>query len=96
MKYQHELLAVAYKRGEGFTEEEEDMIRAKAERRSIQHSTYTFRGKDGFGHCLLLFDIYFSESASLYQRVRHFVRKVFTAAALNIGIRPVFVIVIGY
>lgn len=96
MRNQHDLLAVAYKRGEDFTQKEEDMIRNKVEKRSIQHYTYTFRGKDRFGHCLLLFDVYLGDSASLYQRFRYFVRKVSTAVALNIGISPVFIIVIGY
>lgn len=96
MKQQHELLAAAYKRGGDFTQEEEEMIRNRAERRSIQHSTYTFRGKDGFGHCLLLFDVYLGESASLIQRFRHFVRKIFAAVASYVGISPVFIIVIGY
>lgn len=96
MKNQHELLVVAYKRGEDFTREEVDIIRNKVEKRSIQHSTYTFRGKDGFGHCLLLFDVYLGESASLIQRFRHFVRKLFAAVASYVGISPVFIIVIGY
>lgn len=96
MNQEHTLIAVAYKRGGEFTKAEEEQIRNKAGRRSIQHQTYTFRGSDRFGYCLMLFDLYSNESASLLQRLRHLNRKFLATVASHIGIRSMLVTVIGY
>lgn len=96
MRYEHTLIAVAYKRGENFTGIEEERIRARAGRRSIQGQTYIFRGQDKFGNCLMLFDLYSHESASTIQRLHHLYRKCLTAISRHIGIQSILVELIDY
>lgn len=93
--YKH-LIMVAYKIGEPFTSEEMDDLRSQAFKRSIDNGTMTSVATDGFGnHVVLKFDLYVIEQLSVPKRLRHLVRKFFTAVAGYVGMSPVVKVVVG-
>lgn len=93
--YKH-LLMVAYKIGAPFTPEEMDDLRNQAFKRSIDGGTMTSAATDGFGNSVVLkFDIYMVEKLSIPKRLRHLLRKFFTAVASYVGVSPVVKVIVG-
>ena len=90
------LIMAAYKMGEPFTSEEMDELRKQAFERSLDGGTMTSVATDGFGnHIVLKFDLYMVEQLSFPKRLRHLLRKFFTAVACYVGVSPVVKVVIG-
>ena len=90
------LIMAAYKIGEPFTSEEMDELRRRAFERSLDGGTMTSVATDGFGnHIVLKFDLYMVEQLSFPKRLRHLLRKFFTAVACYVGVSPVVKVVIG-
>lgn len=90
------LIMAAYKIGEPFTPEEMDDLRNQAFERSLDGSTMTSVATDGFGnHIVLKFDLYMVEQLSIPKRLRHFLRKFFTAVACYVGVSPVVKVIRG-
>lgn len=93
---QKHLILAAYKTGEPFTEQEMIELRRRAFKRSLDGGTMTSMATDGFGnHIVLKFDLYVVEQLSFPKRLRHLLRKFFTAVACYVGVSPVVKIVIG-
>ena len=84
------LIMAAYKMGEPFTSEEMDDLRKQAFERSLNGGTMTFGN-----HIVLKFDLYVVEQLSFPKRLRHLLRKFFTAVACYVGVSPVIKVIRG-
>lgn len=90
------LIMAAYKMGEPFTSEEMAKLRKQAFKRSLDGGTMTSVATDGFGnHIVLKFDLYMVEQLSFSKRLRHLLRKFFTAVACYVGVSPVVKVIRG-